>query len=225
MKRKCLILCAVSITLSCHAQFFSLGDCIQERPNAAVVTNHQSGHSYSMGVTMARDTLLSRPMESTKDFKQQMLDLWRSVSMPLDKMKVTSEYGMRFHPIYHRSMAHNGIDFSAPTGTKVYAMLDGVIKRIGYDKRSGNFVIIDHGDYTVSYCHLSKVLVQVGERVKAGQITCLAGNTGASTGSHLHYGVRDKNGKWCNPKVMLDMVDKTRKTVLELIRQHGGLDA
>ena len=159
------------------------------------------------------------------DFRQQMLDLWRSVSMPLDKMKVTSEYGMRFHPIYHRSMAHNGIDFSAPTGTKVYAMLDGVIKRIGYDKRSGNFVIIDHGDYTVSYCHLSKVLVQVGERVKAGQITCLAGNTGASTGSHLHYGVRDKNGKWCNPKVMLDMVDKTRKTVLELIRQHGGLDA
>ena len=78
-----------------------------------------------MGVTMARDTLLSRPMESTKDFKQQMLDLWRSVSMPLDKMKVTSEYGMRFHPIYHRSMAHNGLDFSAPTGTKVYAMLDG----------------------------------------------------------------------------------------------------
>ena len=182
MKRKCLILCAVSITLSCHAQFFSLGDCIQERPNAVVVTNHQSGHSDSMGVTMARDTLLSRPTESTNDF-------------------------------------------SAPTGTKVYAMLDGVIKRIGYDKRSGNFVIIDHGDYTVSYCHLSKVLVQVGERVKAGQITCLAGNTGASTGSHLHYGVRDKNGKWCNPKVMLDMVDKTRKTVLELIRQHGGLDA
>lgn len=204
---------------------FSLGDCIQERPNAVVVTNHQSGHSDSMGVTMARDTLLSRPMESTNDFRQQMLDLWRSVSMPLDKMKVTSEYGVRFHPIYHRSMAHNGIDFSAPTGTKVYAMLDGVIKRIGYDKRSGNFVIIDHGDYTVSYCHLSKVLVQVGERVKAGQITCLAGNTGASTGSHLHYGVRDKNGKWCNPKVMLDMVDKTRKTVLELIRQHGGLDA
>ena len=161
----------------------------------------------------------------SKEIRQQMLDLWRSVSMPLDKMKVTSEYGMRFHPIYHRSMAHNGLDFSAPTGTKVYAMLDGVIKRIGYDKRSGNFVIIDHGDYTVSYCHLSKVLVQVGERVKAGQITCLAGNTGASTGSHLHYGVRDKSGKWCNPKVMLDMVDKTRKTVLELIRQHGGLDA
>jgi len=225
MKRKCLILCAVSITLSCHAQFFSLGDCIQERPNAVVVTNPQSEQLDSLDVNTSGDSLLTLPMDPVTNFKQQMLDLWTSVSMPLDKMKVTSKYGMRFHPIYHKSMVHNGIDLSVPIGTKVYAMLDGVIKRIGYDKRSGNFVIIDHGDFTVSYCHLSKVLVKVGEQVKAGQITCLVGSTGCSTGSHLHYGVRDKNGKWCNPKIMLDMVDRTRKTVLELIRQHGGLDA
>ena len=225
MKRKCLILCAVSITLSCHAQFFSLGDFNQERPNAVVVTNPQSEQSDTLSVNTSGDTLLSMLSDRVVDFKQQMLDLWSSVSMPLDKMKVTSKFGMRFHPIYHKSMAHNGIDLSVPAGTKVYAMLDGVIKRIGYDRRSGNFVIIDHGDYTVSYCHLSKVLVKVGEQVKAGQTTCLSGNTGASTGSHLHYGVRDKNGKWCNPKILLDFVDKTRKTVLDLIRQHGGLDA
>lgn len=151
------------------------------------------------------------------------MDMWTSVSMPLDKMKVTSQYGMRRHPIYHKNMPHNGIDLSVPVGTKVYAMMDGVVKHTGYDGRSGNFVVIDHGDYQVSYCHLSKILVKTGEHVRAGQITSLSGNTGASTGAHLHYGLRDKNGKWCNPKVLLDVVDQTRKTVLELIREHGGL--
>ncbi len=171
----------------------------------------------------------TEPSDSTADcdpvadFRQQMVDMWTSVSMPLDKMKVSSRYGMRQHPIYHKRMPHNGIDLSVPVGTKVYAMMDGVVKRVGYDGRSGNFVVIDHGDYQVCYCHLSKILVKTGDHVRAGQITSLSGNTGASTGAHLHYGLRDKNGKWCNPKVLLDVVDQTRKTVLELIREHGGL--
>lgn len=216
MKRKCFILCALSITLSCHAQFYSIvGD--QERPYAVTVNNPQTEQTD----TLERKDSFSLSF-NTEDFRQRMTDMWMSVSMPLDRMKVTSKYGMRRHPIYHKNMAHNGIDLSVPTGTNVYAMMDGVVKRIGYDGRSGNFVVIDHGDYTVSYCHLSKVLVKTGEHVKAGQITCLSGNTGASTGSHLHYGLRDKDGKWCNPQILLDVVENTHKTVLSMIKQYSS---
>ena len=211
MKRIYVMLCAMGIIFSCQAQFFSISGAM-ERPTEVTVTNPQTEPSDS--------TADSDPVA---DFRQQMVDMWTSVSMPLDKMKVTSQYGMRRHPIYHKNMPHNGIDLSVPVGTKVYAMMDGVVKRTGYDGRSGNFVVIDHGDYQVSYCHLSKILVKTGEHVRAGQITSLSGNTGCSTGAHLHYGLRDKNGKWCNPKVLLDVVDQTRKTVLELIREHGGL--
>lgn len=218
MKRTCFILCAMGIALSCHAQFFSIGG-EPERPTAVTVTNPQTEQTDSIQQTEI-PSVICNPVT---DFRQQMVDMWTSVSMPLDKMKVTSQYGMRHHPICHKKMAHNGIDLSVPVGTKVYAMMDGVVKRTGYDGRNGNFVVIDHGDYQVSYCHLSRILVKIGEHVRAGQITSLSGNTGCSTGPHVHYGLRDKNGKWCNPKVLLDLVDKTRKTVLELIREHGGL--
>lgn len=218
MKRIYVMLCAMGIIFSCQAQFFSIGGAT-ERPRTVVVNNHQTEPSDSLH----EPEKTSESADTLSDFRQQMVDMWTSVSMPLDKMKVTSQYGMRRHPIYHKKMPHNGIDLSVPVGTKVYAMMDGVVKHTGYDGRSGNFVVIDHGDYQVSYCHLSKILVKTGEHVRAGQITSLSGNTGASTGAHLHYGLRDKNGKWCNPKVLLDVVDQTRKNVLELIREHGGL--
>lgn len=212
MKRKCFILCAMSITLSCHAQFVSIqGE--ERRPDSVAVNNPQTEQA---DIQPSKDT-------TVMDFEQRMLNLWTSVSMPLDKMQVTSRYGMRHHPIYRKDMPHNGIDFGVPTGTKVYAIMDGIVERIGYDSRSGNFVVIDHGEYSVSYCHLSKILVAKGEKVKAGQTTCLVGNTGKSTGSHLHLGLRDRQGKWCNPKVLLDLVERTRKTVLAMIQQHGGL--
>lgn len=211
MKRTCFILCAMNIALSCHAQFYSIGGDL-ERPSAVTVNNPQSDPA---------DTLMLSE-DAFEDFSQQMTDLWMSVSMPLDRMKVSSRFGIRMHPIYHKNMPHNGIDLSAPVGTKVYAMMDGVVKRIGYDDRSGNFVVIDHGAYLVSYCHLSKILVTKGEQVKAGQTTCLSGNTGDSTGPHVHYGLRDRDGKWCNPQILLDLVEETRKTVLVMIQQHSN---
>lgn len=216
MKRTYLAICAMSIALSCHAQFFSIGGDL-ERPSAVIVNNTQADQTDAT----CRSESQSAVCDSLSDFRQRMVDLWMSVSMPLDKMKVSSQYGMRLHPILHRNMPHNGIDLSAPVGTKVYAMMEGEVKRIGYDDRSGNFIVIDHGDYLVSYCHLSKVLVSKGEHVKAGQITCLSGNTGQSTGPHVHYGLRDRNGKWCNPKILLDLVENTRKTVLAMIQQHS----
>lgn len=235
MIRKYLILFALSITMSCRAQFYSLGDCHQEKrtePEAfchvGIVDNVQREQSYPDKSNNQEESLPSSATTMTAmtiaDFKQRMVDLWTSVSMPLDKMRVTSKFGMRFHPIYHKTMPHNGMDFGVPVGTKVYAMMDGVVKRTGYDNRSGNFVVIDHGEYTVSYCHLSKILVKVGEKVKAGQTACLSGDTGYSTAPHTHIALKDKNGKWCNPQELLDYVSRTRKKVLAMIQEHGGLN-
>lgn len=217
MRRMYLILCAMGIALSCHAQFFSADGDLDSLGNGKVNDQKIERNDSLLSAVQQEATADSMP-----DFRQRMVNLWMSVSMPLDRMQVTSHYGKRRHPIYRKVMDHNGMDFSAPVGTKVYAMMDGIVKQIGYDGRSGKFVIIDHGEYTVSYCHLSRVLVTIGEHVKAGQITCLSGNTGASTGPHVHYGLRDRDGKWCDPKVLLDLVEKTRKTVLSMIRQYVG---
>ena len=81
---------------------------------------------------------------------------YTSVSLPLKRIKVTSPFGMRKDPFTGKRRMHNVIDLHA-RNDEVYAMFPGVVKKVGYDKRSGNYVTLQHGDYTVSYCHLSKV--------------------------------------------------------------------
>jgi murein DD-endopeptidase MepM/ murein hydrolase activator NlpD len=81
-------------------------------------------------------------------------------------------------------------------------MLHGIVHKVGYDKRSGIFVTLRHGDITVSYCHLSKVAVRKGDQVAAGTIVGITGNTGRSTGEHLHITCKLK-GKYVDPIGML----------------------
>jgi murein DD-endopeptidase MepM/ murein hydrolase activator NlpD len=114
--------------------------------------------------------------------------------------RIASGFGYRIDPIYRTRKMHKGLDFSAPTGTKIYATGDGVIKKVkrarwGY----GTHVVIDHGyGYTTLYGHMSRASVKQGQRVKRGQQIGLVGSTGKSTGPHLHYEVA-KNGIQVNP--------------------------
>ena len=114
--------------------------------------------------------------------------------------RIASGFGYRIDPIYRTRKMHKGLDFSAPTGTKIYATGDGVIKKVkrarwGY----GTHVVIDHGyGYTTLYGHMSRASVRPGQRVKRGQQIGLVGSTGKSTGPHLHYEVA-KNGVQVNP--------------------------
>ena len=114
--------------------------------------------------------------------------------------RIASGFGYRIDPIYRTRKMHKGLDFSAPTGTKIYATGDGVIKKVkrarwGY----GTHVVIDHGyGYTTLYGHMSRASVKKGQRVKRGQQIGLVGSTGKSTGPHLHYEVA-KNGVQVNP--------------------------
>lgn len=108
-----------------------------------------------------------------------------------DLKRVASGYGLRIHPIYGIAKMHNGMDFTAPTGTHVYATADGVV-RVSKDAGGGygKYVDIDHGyNYVTRYAHLSKINVKVGQKVTRGEVIGEVGNTGLSTGPHLHYEV------------------------------------
>ncbi|MDR2125669.1 MAG: M23 family metallopeptidase [Prevotellaceae bacterium] len=112
---------------------------------------------------------------------------------PIDLKKVRNvgNFGNRLHPVYHRWHHHDGLDFTAPTGTDVYATGDGVVASVRYSSSYGNVIDIDHGfGYLTRYAHLSKILVTEGLQVKRGDKIGLSGNTGVSTGPHLHYEVR-----------------------------------
>lgn len=117
-----------------------------------------------------------------------------------DLRRIASGFGMRIHPIYKIAKMHAGLDFTADVGTEIYATGDGVVQSVdsklsGY----GHHVIIQHGyGFETLYAHMSKVAVRVGEQVKRGQVIGYVGNTGTSTGPHLHYEVH-KNGTPVDP--------------------------
>jgi murein DD-endopeptidase MepM/ murein hydrolase activator NlpD len=131
-------------------------------------------------------------------------NLMSLVALPLENIHINSGFGIRRHPIYHKRIMHNGIDLSARY-EKVYSMFPGTVIKVGQDSRSGKFVTVRTGDYTISYCHLSQQLVKENEFVNAGTNIAISGNTGASTGPHLHLTTK-KDGQAINPTIILDFI-------------------
>lgn len=117
-----------------------------------------------------------------------------------DLTRMASGYGMRWDPIYKIRKMHQGMDFSAPVGTEVFATGDAVVKEIKQTKGGyGNLIVLDHGfGIETYYAHLSKFKVKKNQQVSRGEVIGLVGNTGKSTGPHLHYEVR-RNGVPVNP--------------------------
>ena len=112
---------------------------------------------------------------------------------------ITSNYGMRIHPIYHVPKLHTGIDVGAPKGASFVAAEDGVVILAKYNGGYGNCVIINHGNgITTLYGHGTSILVSNGQTVKRGQPVLTVGSTGTSTGNHAHFEVR-KNGSPVDP--------------------------
>lgn len=112
---------------------------------------------------------------------------------------MTSQFGMRLHPLAGRMRMHEGIDLAATMGTPVYATADGSISFAGASGGYGVLIQIDHGGaLQTRYGHLSRLGVRVGQRVQAGQLIGWSGSTGQSTGPHLHYEVR-LGGRAVNP--------------------------
>ncbi len=117
-----------------------------------------------------------------------------------DLRRIGSYFGYRTDPFYKIEKFHEGIDFTAPVGTEIYATGDGVVtdvQRLGVGY--GNYIIVNHGfNYETLYAHLSRFNVRRGQQVKRGEVIGFVGNTGKSTSPHLHYEVR-RNGKPVNP--------------------------
>ena len=138
--------------------------------------------------------------EITKE-KQKMLKAIPSIQ-PInnrDLTRIASGFGMRMHPIYKILKMHKGMDFTAPVGTEIYATGDGVIEKVGWTGGYGKTILINHGyGYKTRYAHCSKFKCRRGQKVKRGDQIGYVGNTGQSTGPHLHYEVF-KNKRQINP--------------------------
>lgn len=105
--------------------------------------------------------------------------------------QMASGYGYRIDPVYGTSKFHEGMDFASATGTPVYATGNARVSTAGWHSGYGKVVVLDHGyHYTTRYAHLSEILVHPGQQVKRGDLIGKVGNTGKSTGPHLHYEVR-----------------------------------
>lgn len=132
---------------------------------------------------------------------------------PLASVRVTSTYGKRFHPVLGRMKMHHGVDYGAPIGTPIQAVADGKVRFAGWKGANGRLIIIDHAKgYRTLYAHLSKIEkgIRPGKRVTKKTVIGRVGNSGRSTGPHLHFGMK-RHGKYVNPR----KVDFARAEPLE----------
>ena len=140
-----------------------------------------------------------------------------------DLKRTASGYGRRVDPIYGTVKFHEGMDFSANTGTEVYATGDGKVVSVGWESGYGKTIEIDHGfGYVTRYAHLNDYRVRRGQRVVRGEVIGEVGNTGKSTGPHLHYEVHVK-GRVVNPVnyYFMDLSAEDYDRMIQLAANHG----
>lgn len=146
----------------------------------------------------------SKSYDDVEDMVKNKVDMLASIPaiLPIaikDYKRVSSGFGYRMHPIYKQRIWHNGMDFTGKIGTPIYATGNGKVLKVGKENGHGKKIVIDHGfGYKTIYSHLSGYNVRKGQKVKRGDVIGYLGNTGVSTGPHLHYEVH-KNNKANDP--------------------------
>ena len=209
MKRKIVVLWIISYLAvsSAKAQFNTVSDNVCRYKVKKVEENIPFSANNDV------DSLAINPplqkTDSVDNKQKQWISSYPSITYPLKSIKVTSPYGYRRDPINGRKSMHHGIDLQAHN-EYVYSMMDGKVEKVGYDARSGNYIILRHADFTISYCHLSKVHLAPGTPVFAGTIIGRSGSTGRATGEHLHIVTKHK-GIIFDPKILFCYVKSTQK--------------
>ena len=209
MKRKIVVLWIISYLAvsSAKAQFNTVSDNVcrykvkKVEEKLLPPANNQ--------VDSIQANLLQQETDSKDSKQKQWMSSYPSITYPLKSIKVTSPYGYRRDPINGRKSMHHGIDLKAHN-EYVYSMMDGKVEKVGYDARSGNYIILRHADFTISYCHLSKVHIAPGTPVFAGTIIGRSGSTGRATGEHLHIVTKHK-GIIFDPKILFCYIKSHQK--------------
>ena len=195
------MVCCLSVS-SAKAQFNTVSNNACRYKIRKVEEKHPFSANSSVDSIMTNLPL--QKTDSVDNKQKQLISSYPSITYPLKSIKVTSPYGYRRDPITGKQSWHNGLDLRAKN-EPAYSMMEGIVEKIGYDSRSGNYVTLKHGNYHVSYCHLSSVIVGKGERVFSGTIVGVTGNTGRSTGCHLHLTCK-KDGKSVNPISLIKLM-------------------
>ena len=157
-------------------------------------------------------------IKNTYDAKEDSIKHMPALHPVLDG-RITSDFGMRLHPIFKRYRKHPGIDFSAKPGAPIYATADGIVKLAKFNGGYGNCVIVDHlYGFESRYGHMQKILVRRGQRIKRGDKIGLVGKTGIATAPHLHFEVHYK-GKEVNPEQYFFDDPTLNRLVIEENRQ------
>ena len=161
-------------------------------------------HSQNGKNQLTQYNFVNKPRE--KNFSKIVMPLNREIS-------ITSPYGTRMHPIFGASKFHNGIDLAA-NYENVYSVLDGIVTETGWDNNGGgNYIKVNHFNrFETAYLHLSEIYYRVGEFVKAGFIIAKSGNSGNSTGPHLHFSVKEF-GQNINPTHFLNDLIKVNQLI------------
>lgn len=181
-----------------------------EKPIITANENEKEAKSKSIASENKKSAPDKVSLSGSDANREKQVARYLSVCYPLSHIKVNSPYGYRKDPFTGKRKFHNGIDLYARSA-KVYAMLQGKIIAVGQDKVSGRYVTLRHGNFTVSYCHLSRTSVSKGQDVKAGEVVGITGSTGRSTGEHLHITIRQK-GDYLNPQVFLDYISSVKES-------------
>jgi murein DD-endopeptidase MepM/ murein hydrolase activator NlpD len=158
-------------------------------------------------------------------------------SDPVKNPKITCKYGPRTHPVTKQPNFHNGLDLSTPIGTPCLAVTDGkvvksAVNRGGEKVGFGYFIVVEHDGFCTLYAHLKKLGLPVGTKVKAGQTIAYTGTTGASTGPHLHFEVRQGkfestffttiDGKYPNSIDAEPFLSANEKEYIKILRESGA---
>lgn len=177
-------------------------------------------------------TVQNESFDELQKLLDKKLKQWasRPAIQPIDNkdlLRLHTTYGMRLNPVLKIWTPHKGLDFTASTGTPIYATGDGVVQDAYYSDSFGNVVYIDHGfDFETRYAHMVRFSVSKGEKIKRGQVIGYVGNTGRSAGEHLHYEVLYQ-GSQINPINFFqrDLNNKEYKKLLELAKtENSSLD-
>lgn len=140
-----------------------------------------------------KDIKVSSDEDIPENVSVDSYKLTQKMVLPL-KGDITSEFGVRNHPISGDLRFHAGIDIAAESGTNIYAAFDGEIIEADYDMWNGNYIKIKHDNNIMTvYCHCEKLNVIKGQKIRAGEVIASVGSTGSSTGPHLHFELRINN--------------------------------